>query len=97
MRIKEFRIVNHGADHESYFPGHGVSFTRFAHCVTGCGESPWQAFRDALEQMACGFDIPEKEELDTIEHCEDAGMLSDECDLTNEDWYYYVSIDWSEA
>jgi len=48
----EFRIVNHGPDSSSYFPGHGVAFTSYTDCATGAGHTPQEALEDALEQLA---------------------------------------------
>jgi hypothetical protein len=47
-----FQVVDHGIDGAQYFPGCGVSFTEFEHCVTGSGDTFAEAIDDALESMA---------------------------------------------
>ena len=55
--ITAFR-VSWTADHEQYWQGHGVAFTEYDECVTGCGETLREAFEDAVEQLAMdGFDV----------------------------------------
>ncbi len=44
--------VSWSADHEQYWQGHGIAFTDYVHCATGCGESLREAFEDALEDLA---------------------------------------------
>lgn len=88
MKIKNYEIIDHGADHMQYFPGVCAAFTPYDDCVTGWGVTPQEALEDALEQLAClGVDtegIGEK--------------LSEESDIPCEDgephpeWGHYVSI-----
>lgn len=40
------------ADHEQYWQGHGVAFTDYDECATGCGDTLREAFEDALESLA---------------------------------------------
>lgn len=57
--IAEFRIVDHGVDHEQFFQGHSTVFTDYTDSATGCGASAREAAQDAAEQLACaGFDLP---------------------------------------
>lgn len=70
----EWRVMDHGADGASYFPGHGVAFTSYADCATGCGDTPKEAFEDALESLAQnGWDVsaieadPDHQEIATSE------------------------------
>lgn len=51
-QITEFQVVDHGIDGAQYFPGCGVSYTNFAHVVTGCGDDFAEALDDALESVA---------------------------------------------
>jgi DnaJ-class molecular chaperone len=44
--------VSFQADHEQYWQGHGISFTHYTHCATGCGETLREAFEDAMEDLA---------------------------------------------
>ena len=52
MKIATFEIINHGVEHEQYFQGCGVAFTRFTHVVTGAGMTAREAYKDAAEQIA---------------------------------------------
>ncbi len=54
-RIAEFR-VSWTADHEQYFPGHGIAFTDWTHCAVGCGETLRESFEDAVGEL--DFDSP---------------------------------------
>ena len=93
--IAEFRIVDHGLEHEQYFQGHGVSFTRYTDCATGCGASAREAGNDALEQLACaGFAIPPALEAEVLALSDRVDSLDDcdDDDAACERWHY-VSID----
>lgn len=50
-KVEELRVIFHGYKHSQYFEGHGVSFSRFAYCATGIGESHSEALDDAIEQL----------------------------------------------
>ena len=50
LKIEEFRVT-WTADHEQYWQGHGIVFTDYTHCATGCGETLRDAFNDALEDL----------------------------------------------
>lgn len=92
MKIKDFRIVNHGVERSDYFQGHGVSFTRFTDCATGIGHSEKEALEDALDQLASsGFDV---EALESTEEFQAAAKecLDIERDLP-EDCWFHVSVD----
>lgn len=49
--MKKFEIINHGADHEQYFPGCGTAFSDYDHVVTGAGMDAKEAYEDAIEQV----------------------------------------------
>jgi hypothetical protein len=51
-KVNAFEIVDHGVDHEQYFPGCGVACTEFISVATGIGDSAHEAMEDALEQLA---------------------------------------------
>lgn len=54
----DFRVVYHGIEHEQYFQGHGVAFSKFTDCATGIGDSVIEALNDALEVLAQnGWDV----------------------------------------
>ena len=53
-KIIEYQIIDHGVEHEQYFQGYGISFTRFEDIATGIGDSPKNALEDALDQLATG-------------------------------------------
>ena len=54
--MKRYEIIDHGVDHAQYFPGAGVAFTKFTHCVTGAGCSAKAAGDDALDQFWSSVD-----------------------------------------
>ena len=49
--VKEY-AVSWECDHEQYWQGHGISFTKYAECATGCGSSLREALYDALDCLA---------------------------------------------
>ena len=53
-RITEFELVDHGVNHESYFPGCATAYTSFACVITGIGDSPAEAIDDCLDLIAQG-------------------------------------------
>lgn len=99
-KILTFRVLDHGCDHEQYFPGCGVSFTQYEACVTGIGDSAKEAANDALEQLY------EAVPCDNLAVC-DAEALQSACDAqsdaidtgdsTDPGWWHYVSIQWRLA
>jgi hypothetical protein len=84
--VTSYRIVRHGRDASSYFPGHGLSFSRYEATATGIGDTEAEAFSDALEQLAM-----DRWETLTIERDEDivnndASAHEDcECDCFGDD------------
>ncbi len=91
----DYRITTHGIDHNQYFQGHGVSFSKFTDCATGIGDSEIEAFNDALESLAQNdwdvsiIEAKAKEDIEAMENIADIQenriheMLHDGCD--NED------------
>ena len=75
-------------DHEQYWHGHGIAFTKWDHSVTGHGSTECEALSDALDQLAEDVDIPEDLEAE-LEKADDTDVEE------NEDWYFYVSIDFN--
>lgn len=92
-----YRIVEHGAEHEQYFQGHGLAFTHWTHTYTGCGSTPGEALSDALAQAYMSGDVPESL-IGDAESCAAAKCirLDDaefEAEPLSEDVYFYVSVD----
>lgn len=50
-KITDFS-VSWEADHEQYWQGHGIAFSDYDECATGCGETLREAFEDALDSLA---------------------------------------------
>lgn len=51
-RIVDYRIVRHGVDGAQYFPGHGLSGTKWTDTATGCADTERKALEDALDQLS---------------------------------------------
>lgn len=49
--VKEYSI-DWTADHEQYWQGHGVTFSHYEECATGCGNTLAEAIEDCLEGLA---------------------------------------------
>ena len=81
MKILDFEIIDHGVEHEQYFQGCGVAFTKFDDCATGIGDSLYEALEDAAEQLATqGYELtnPLLAEINESSHADEASMqLSD--------------------
>jgi hypothetical protein len=96
-----WRIIDHGPDHAQYFPGHGLAFSGFADCATGCGSTPGEALEDALDSLAQDeWDTAEIEASDEARDCRaSAGDVDDwhDCatdkELDSCEHYWYVSVD----
>lgn len=100
-RVKSARIVNHGVEHEQYFQGHGVAFTKYDTCATGIGNCEKEAYDDALEQMLCSEEIDASALYRLLEE-DEAGLSDKEPEALTEaieamdaacDAHCYVSID----
>lgn len=50
--IAEFEFLDHGIQHEQYFPGCGLTHSQYAAVATGIGDYPSEAIDDALENLA---------------------------------------------
>lgn len=87
QKIVAYEIVNHGAEHEQYFQGCGVSHTDFEAVYTGIGANAKEAYEDALDQLATEWDtfkMPMKPR---------GIRASDRIPAdANEEVYWYVSI-----
>lgn len=51
LQLIDYEVIDHGVDHEQYFPECGVANTKFNEVFTGIGDSPYDAGQDAMEQM----------------------------------------------
>ena len=73
-------------DHAQYWTGAGVAFTDYDEVCTGTGNTPGEAFEDALAQIgADGYDVsaiefPHPESLDAEMECECADDEDGECE-----------------
>lgn len=95
--VAEFEILDHGVEHEQYFQGCGVSFTKFEDVATGIGSSAIDAFEDALEQLACqGWDVESIKPPEGMSEEIDIPTEDDYDDDANEDYemciWHYVSV-----
>lgn len=86
-QIQDFEIINHGPEHEQYFQGCGVSFTKFDECYTGYGWNAKDAYEDALEGMAQA-DI----DIDSMPKRPKGIRRGDKVSAKSEDVYWYVSV-----
>jgi hypothetical protein len=103
----DYQVIDHGIEHCQYFQGCGVSFTRFDHCVTGCGSTPLEAFDDALEQIESteliaaieasdDYKAAKASDVSVYQHLVDAGEIKDGDDLPDMcELHYYISIRYS--
>lgn len=84
-----WEVIDHHIDHPSYFQGCGVALTEFADAATGTGNSPQEAFDDALEQLASGGWC-----LDLVtDKLSDESALSEEPEgYDGESSWHYVSV-----
>jgi hypothetical protein len=87
-KVNAFKIVDHGVDHEQYFPGCGVACTEYIGVATGVGDSAHEAMEDALDQLAM-MDW----EVDGIKNdlSEDIEVPETSDDEPNE-CHYYISV-----
>ena len=77
-RIIKMKTICHGLHSDQEFQGCGVSFTEFDECVTGIGNTAYEAKEDALEQLACmDYNVEEivNEEDNLFKHCDDESNL----------------------
>jgi hypothetical protein len=51
-KIRDFEILDHGAEHSQYFQGCGTSHTGFEDVATGCGDNAKEAYEDAADILA---------------------------------------------
>jgi hypothetical protein len=92
-KITSYRIVEHGIDHDQYFPGHGTTNTEYIECATGIGDTPQEALEDALEQLAMyDWDVESVDDTLEGETLQEALGLSDD-EMEDCDAHWYVSVD----
>lgn len=87
--IKEYKILDHGIEHEQYFQGCDVSFTKFTDVATGCGNNYAEAIDDCLEQLA-----QNNWNVKKLENLIPKVLRKNQCVPTGciEEIHYYVSI-----
>lgn len=49
---QDAQVIDHGIDHAQYFQGHGLAHSDYIDTDTGAGETFYDAYQDALEQLA---------------------------------------------
>lgn len=94
--LEDVEVLDHGADHVQYFPGIGVSGTRYTHAITGSGDTPQEALEDALAQLApeigmgsfreAAGELPNGSLIPVDEDSEDGEP--------HPEWFHYVTIRW---
>lgn len=86
------RVTVHGIEHEQFFQGHGIAFTKFESTATGIGNSAFEAWEDAMYQIA--FDGWDMEALEALlnEQGHIPRKTDDDPDL-GEGCHWYVSVD----
>lgn len=100
-KTTDYQTTDYGIDNADYFQGHGTSFTKYAHCALGSGDTYAEALNDALEQAAMmGWEIELKAE-DLPENWEGKGpsvigMLEKDEDMNGDCLLqYYVGLCWN--
>jgi hypothetical protein len=94
-QITDHEVLDHGFMLPDYFSGCGVAFTDFDDVATGCGMSRYEAYEDALEQLAQnGWTV---ESLPAAKEVGQNAMVPDECndDGGNGDsvlWYVSIRV-----
>lgn len=93
MTITDYQLIDYGIEHEQYFTGHSCAFSNYEHCVTGTGDTPGEALRDAISQMQelhTGLDTSDFED-------EEAEYLqaSEPSVEGQEGFHYYVSVNFN--
>ena len=101
IKTEAYRIESHGIDAEQYFQAASALFTPFEHVVTGTGDTEAEAYEDAVDQIAWGYDddlvgllqLPKFWGDDEHNVCEDCMLSGDieDCDEGCE-LHYYVSV-----
>jgi len=91
-QITEYEYEDMGIHHSQYFPGAGVSFTKWERVYVGVGDTAEDAMNDAAEMAAqsCEWaDIPSaQEDFNTESAHEDCDDHKDEdCEL-----HHYVAL-----
>lgn len=82
--ITTWQIVRHGIDHAQYFQGYGTAFTPYQFCVTGNGDSEYDALEMCLNELFAAHDLS----TDMIIN----DLPQDVITTPNEDIFYYVSV-----
>lgn len=100
-RVETYNIESHGIDGAQYFQGVSTIFTPFEYVVKGIGETEAEAYEDAVEQIACGYDDNLVERLQLPNFWgDDEHSICEDCDCNGEveycdeacELHYYVSV-----
>jgi hypothetical protein len=95
----KYEIINHGPDHEQYFQGCGTAFSDFDRVVTGAGYDAVEAYNDAVDQIyQSEATESEIDRLHLPSRPRGYGItLKNHVPARSEDWYWYVSIRYSQG
>lgn len=52
FHVPTFHVIDHGEDHDQYFPGQGLAWTDYKGVATGQGRTYGEAYREAIEALA---------------------------------------------
>lgn len=92
-KATDYKITFHGIDNEQYFPGAGVSFTKWTECATGLGNCNAEALNDALDLLAQNDWDADTLEREMVSRSFDGRPLRDEPDDSlGPDFHYYVTV-----
>src|SRR5262245_50624776 len=61
--MAKYEIIDHGYMDCQYFQGCGTAFTDYEQVVTGCGDSPFEAYRDAVN---CIYQAEDSDKVDKL-------------------------------
>ena len=103
MQKIEYEIIDHGVCGSQYFQGCGTTFTSYSECVTGIGNGPQEALKDACEQLACSsdgdIDFSELDQepmmIDSDYTKDTVPEIGDEYPELDNEIYHYISIRWN--
>lgn len=92
--VSDYEVIDHGPEWEDYFQGCGVSFSEFTDVATGIGDSRFEAYEDAVEQLATGGwdtdSLPSGKEAITRDVGPDAKLTRQQ--RASDGCHWYVSV-----
>jgi hypothetical protein len=94
--MSKFEIVDLGVQYSDYFRGFGVSFTEYANCTVGIGNTAQEAYDDAADSCAQSLSSEEFAALGLPDDCPFDGSVGNTDEEDSNDYgYYYVGIRWN--